>query len=112
MSIRIPAAVVACALLAPSSALAVSYGGTSNPAGPGKPPKHTKTLNVCKKGKKGKRCFRKIQKAVNAAKRGDTIRVANGVYHEGVTVKGSKKDYLRLIGNTKHPRKVVIDSRG
>src|SRR3954454_18033852 len=113
MSIRIPAAVVACALLAPSSALAVSYGGTSNPAGPGKPPKHTKTLKVCKKkGKKGKRCFRKIQKAVNAAKRGDTIRVANGVYHEGVTVKGSKKDYLRLIGNTKHPRKVVIDSRG
>jgi hypothetical protein len=76
----------------------------SNPKGP----HHTYT--VCKKKH---RCdFRKIQKAVNHAKAGDTIRVANGTYREAVTISGKKKRYLRLIGNPKHPRKVALRAKG
>jgi hypothetical protein len=100
---------LACALLAPATALAVDYPPASEPGGTTKAPKNGRTLKVCKKGK---RCFKTIQKAVNAAKPGDKIRIANGVYHEGVTIKGSKKSFLTLVGNTKNPRKVRIDSKG
>jgi hypothetical protein len=99
----------AAMLLAPATAMAIDYPPPSDPGKPGKRPTKTHTLKVCKKGK----CkFRTIQKAVNAAKRGDTIRIAKGVYHEGVRIKGRKKAYLRLVGNTKKPRTVVIDSKG
>ena len=73
-----------------------------------KGPHHTFT--VCKK--KGKCDFRTIQKAVNKAKAGDTIRVRNGVYREAVTISGKKKRYLKLIGNAKKPRKVLLRARG
>ena len=53
--------------------------------------------------------FRSIQKAVDAAKAGDTIRISNGTYRENVKIIGAKKRYLRLIGNKKDPRKVVLD---
>jgi hypothetical protein len=73
-----------------------------------KGPHHTYT--VCKKRH---RCdFRKIQKAVNHARAGDTIRVANGTYREAVLINGKKKRYLRLIGNPKHPRKVALRAKG
>jgi hypothetical protein len=101
--------IVAAALLAPATTMAVDYPPPSDPGQPTKRPSGGKTLKVCKKGK---RCFKTIQKAVNAAKRGDTIKIANGKYHEGVKIKGRKKEYLRLIGNKKNPRKVVIDSKG
>jgi hypothetical protein len=96
-------------LLVPASAMAVYYPPQSNPGSTAKPPKKAHTLKVCKTGKG---CFKTIQKAVNAARAGDTIKVAAGTYHEGVMVAGAKKSNLRLIGNAANPRSVVIDSTG
>jgi hypothetical protein len=102
-------ALAAAMLLAPATAMATDYPPPTDPGKPGKRPSHTHTLKVCKHGKK---CFRTIQKAVNAAHKGDTIKVAAGTYHEGVKITGRKKDWLRLIGNKAKPRTVVIDSKG
>jgi hypothetical protein len=111
MSIRTAAsAALACALLVPAGAAGAGYPGTHDPGSPGKRPKNTHTLKVCKT--KHRHCYRTIQRAVKAAHRGDKIRVANGVYHEGVKISGRKKAFLRLIGNRRHPRRVRIDSRG
>ena len=105
------AAVAAAALLAPAAASAQTY---PKPQAPGpvqaKPKGPHKTLTVCKK--KGRCDFRTIQKAVNKARAGDTIRVRDGVYREAVKVNGKKKRYLKLIGNAKHPEKVLLRARG
>ena len=101
--------VAAAVLLAPATAMAVDYPPPSDPGKPGKRPAHTHTLKVCKHGKN---CFKTIQKAVNAAHKGDTIKIAAGTYHEGVKINGQKKDWLRLVGNKAKPRTVVIDSKG
>jgi hypothetical protein len=106
-----PLALAAAALLAPAAASAQSYPKPQQP-GPvsAKPNGPHKAYTVCKK-KHG--CdFRTIQKAVNKAKAGDTIRVRNGVYREAVKVNGSKKRFLRLIGNPAHPEKVLLRARG
>jgi hypothetical protein len=67
-----------------------------------------KTYTVC-----AKKCdFKSIQKAVDKARAGDTIRVKNGVYREAVKVNGSKKRYLKLIGNPKAPAKVLLRAKG
>src|SRR3954454_11712250 len=106
MKIRtIGASVAAAALLVPATAMAVDYPPPSDPGKPGKRPTHTKTLHVSKHGKG----FKTIQKAVNAAHKGDTIKIAAGTYRESVKITGQKKAYLRLIGNAKKPRSVVID---
>jgi hypothetical protein len=55
--------------------------------------------------------FKTISAAVKKARAGDTIRVANGTYHEGVIVQGAKKRYLRIIGNVKHPGKVRLEGK-
>jgi hypothetical protein len=105
------AALAAAALLAPAAAGAQTYPKPQQP-GPvqSKPKGPHKTYTVCKKRN---RCdFRTIQKAVNKALGGDTIRVRNGVYREAVKINGSKKRYLRLIGNPAHPKKVVLRARG
>lgn len=103
-------AVTAAALLAPAAADAITYPPPTNPkATAGKPKGPFKTLRVSKT-KKG--AYRTIQKAVNAAKPGDTIRIANGTYREGVKVKGSGKRYLKIIGNPARPDKVVIEGKG
>ena len=102
---------VAVALLAPAAASAQTY---PEPKDPGKVQSKPKgphhTFTVCKK--KGKCDFRTIQKAVNKAKAGDTIRVRNGVYREAVSITGKKKRYLKVIGNPKKPRKVLLRARG
>jgi hypothetical protein len=103
--------VAAAALVAPAAASAQTY---PEPKDPGKVqpkpkgPHHTHT--VCKK--KGRCDYRSIQKAVNKAKAGDTIRVRNGVYREAVKISGKKKRYLKLIGNPRKPRKVLLRARG
>ena len=81
------AAVAAAALLAPAAASAQSYPPPKDPGGVQSKPKGPhKTLTVCKKKR---RCdFRTIQKAVNKARAGDTIRVRNGVYREAVKING------------------------
>jgi hypothetical protein len=101
--------VAAALLLAPATALAVTYPPPSDPGKPGKRPTHTHTLKVCKHGKN---CFKTIQKAIDKAKKGDTIQLAAGTYKGGVKIAGQKKAYLRLIGNPKKPRSVVIDMKG
>jgi hypothetical protein len=105
--LRITIAVLAALLLAPAAASAQTY---PEPKEPGKvapkPPRPYETHTVCKKGK----CdFRSIQKAVNAADAGDTIRVKRGVYREAVRIDGRKKRYLKLIGNPKKPGRVVLE---
>jgi hypothetical protein len=106
-----PLVVLVAALAAPAAASAQNYPPPSQP-GPlqSKPKGPHHTYTVCHKKH---RCdFRKIQKAVNHARGGDTIRVRNGVYREAVMINGHKKRYLRLIGNRKHPRKVVLRAKG
>ncbi len=110
MSIRrITTAALAAALLVPATSMAGQYPPPSNPGGPDSAPKDGRTLKVCKKGK---RCFKTIQKAVNAARAGDTVKVANGRYREGVKVSGRKKAFLKLVGNPRNPKRVVIDNKG
>jgi hypothetical protein len=104
------AAVAAAALLAPAAASAQDY---PEPREPGKieprPRGPFETHTVCKRG----RCdFRTIQKAVNAAGAGDTIRVRPGVYREAVRISGRGKRYLKLIGNPRRPARVVLDGGG
>src|SRR3954469_1282970 len=93
------------ALAAASPALAVDYPAPTDPgqvqAAP-KGPHHTLTV-----GKHGQ--FRTIQKAVDAAKAGDTVKIADGKYAESVKIVGAGKRYLRLIGNKSDPSKVVLD---
>jgi hypothetical protein len=106
-----PFAVLAAALLLPAAAGAQSY---PEPKEPGKVEPKPKgphhTLTVCKK--KGRCDYRTIQKAVNKARAGDTIRVRNGVYREAVKISGRKKRYLKLIGNPGKPKKVVLEGGG
>jgi Right handed beta helix region len=94
----------------PAGASAQTYPPPQNPGKVQSKPKGPhKTYTVCHK----KSCdFRTIQKAVNKARAGDTVRVRNGTYREAVTISGKKKRYLRLIGNPKHPRKVVMRAKG
>ena len=97
------AAVAAAALLAPAAASAQTYPEPKEP-GPGRSPSpraRTRRYTVCKK--KGRCDFTTIQKAVDKAKAGDTIRVRNGTYREAVKVNGTKKRYLQLIGNRQAP---------
>jgi parallel beta helix pectate lyase-like protein len=103
--------VAAVALLVPAAASAQTY---PEPKDPGKVQPKPKgphhTFTVCKK--KGRCDFRSIQKAVNKAKAGDTVRVRNGVYREAVKITGKKKRYLKVIGNPRKPRKVLLRARG
>ena len=108
---RTTIAVLAVLLLAPAAASAQSY---PEPKEPGKvepkPPRPYETHTVCKQ--KGRCDFRTIQKAVNAAGAGDTIKVRPGVYREAVRVNGRRKRYLKLIGSPKRPGRTVLDGSG
>jgi hypothetical protein len=104
------AAIASLALTAP--AMAASYPPPSDPGKVQSKPKGPfHTLSVCAKGKKSKRCFKTIQKAVNKARPGDTVKVPHGTYKEGVQVKGAKKRYIKLIGDIAHPGKVVLEGK-
>jgi hypothetical protein len=100
---------VAALAFAPAVANAQTYPEPKDPGPVAAPPKGPhETHTVCKKG-----CdFKAIQKAVNKAKAGDTIKVKNGTYREAVRISGSKKRYLKLVGNRSHPEKVLLKAKG
>ncbi len=103
--LTITAGALALALVVPATAGAVDYPPPKNPGSvPGKPKGPFKTLQVGK-GKKHKT----IQAAVNAAKAGDTIKIANGTYKEQVKISGQNKRFIKLIGNPAKPDKVVLE---
>jgi hypothetical protein len=83
-----------------------------DPARPGavqkKPKGPFQTLRVCKRGCR----YATIGAAVRRARAGDTVKVADGTYREGVKVRGAGKRYLKLIGNPGAPEKVVLEGRG
>jgi hypothetical protein len=110
--VKAPALAIAAAvaLIAPAAATAQTY---PEPREPGKiapkPKGPFETHTVCKKRN---RCdFRSIQKAVDAADPGDKISVRRGVYREAVTISGRSKRYLRIVGDRRKPRRVVLDGR-
>src|SRR3954451_16019177 len=101
-------AALATGLLIPATGLAQtpSYPAPKDPGkGVPKPSGKGKTRTVCKKGCK----FKTIQAAVNKSKKGDTVRIKKGMYREAVKVTGPKKSYLKLIGDPKHPARVVLE---
>jgi hypothetical protein len=106
----VPAAALLTALALAPAAGAVDYPPPSKPSGAtGKPTGPFRTLHVCRTGRN---CFPRIQDAVNEARPGETIRVAHGTWREGVKIIGAKKRYIKLIGDPKHPDKVVLEAQG
>jgi hypothetical protein len=67
-----------------------------------------RTLRACHIGHG---CFPRIQDAVDAARAGDTVRIDRGTWRESVSIPASK-DRLRLIGDVKRPRRVLIVNNG
>ena len=103
-------AAAAVALLAASatSAAGATYPGPGEPSNPAPRPGGATTLKVCKSG-----CaYKTIQSGVNAAKSGDTVKVADGTYREGVKVTGHKYDNLKIVGNVSNPLLVKIIATG
>ena len=81
--------------------------------GPGPGQAQGPAQDATRSARRSGRCdFTTIQKAVDKARAGDTIRVRNGVYREAVKVNGTKKRYLKLIGNPRNPEKVLLRARG
>ena len=93
------ATTVAAALALAPVAGAVTYPPPDFPTGSGaqKPKGPFKTLKVCKNKKS---CFPTIQSAVNKAKPGDTVKVANGTYKEAVKISGAMFTMFRKQGAT------------
>jgi hypothetical protein len=101
-------AAAAATMLFPAAAMAQDYPPASDP---GKGPKTQPaggTLRVCKKGCQ----FKSIQKAINAAGKGTTIRVGKGTYKEGLKIERPAKDRVKLIGDPRKPGNVVLLGKG
>ncbi len=98
-----------------SAGAADTYPASDNPQAPPTAPaaSATKTLHVCAPGgPHTAHCFATIQKAVNASKVGDTIRVPEGTYKTPVNIDGPQHNYLKLIGSPSKPTATVINLKG
>jgi hypothetical protein len=105
------AAIALAALLLPAGAAAQDYPEPKEPGRVEPRPKGPfETHTVCKQ--RGRCDFRTIQRAVNAAGAGDTVRVRPGTYREAVRIDGRRKRFLKLVGNPRRPGRVVLDGRG
>jgi hypothetical protein len=108
MRIAASAVVVVASLAVAGPAMAAKYPPAKNPPGVQKAPKGPHhTLKVGKNAK-----FKTIIAAAKAAKAGDTIRVAHGTYKGQVKLEGAKKRYIQIIGDVKHPEKVIVEMKG
>ncbi|MTD45155.1 hypothetical protein GKE82_12845 [Conexibacter sp. W3-3-2] len=98
-------------------AAATAAGPTASSAATKKPAKKKATkkkatkkvtnFTVCRRG-----CpFSSIQKAVDAAPAGATVKIKPGTYTEGVDVKDTK-DNLKIIGLGTKPEEVVLEGKG
>lgn len=65
------------------------------------------TYKVCKHGCK----YSKIQKAVDASGKNDTIEVKPGTYKEAVLIDGKSHNGLTIEGTKKNPSKVLLSGR-
>jgi parallel beta helix pectate lyase-like protein len=102
------AAVVIGSLALAAPAMATKYPPAKDPPGVQKAPKGPHhTLKVGKHAR-----FKTIQAAVKAAKAGDTIRVSHGTYKGQVKISGAAKRYLQIIGDVKHPNRVIVELKG
>jgi hypothetical protein len=105
---RVIAYAVLASLAVAAPATAATYPPAQNPPGVQKAPKGPHhTLRVGKHEK-----YKTIQAAVKTAKAGDTIRVDHGTYKGQVEVGGASKRYIQLIGDVKHPDKVIVELKG
>jgi hypothetical protein len=107
---RIAALTLALAIGLAAPAAAQSPPVYPPPTKPKVQPKPKGPFHTLRVGRHAK--FKTISAAVRKAKAGDTIKVANGTYREGVIVHGKAKRYLRIIGNRAHPGKVVLEGKG
>jgi hypothetical protein len=76
-------------------------------AGPAAAKQKGETLLVCKQGCE----YKKIQQAVNASGKNDTIKVKPGTYKEAVLIQGKSHNGLTIKGTKKNPKKVVLSGR-
>ncbi len=90
---------IGVALVALASALVFAPGAVA---------KKKEPLEVCKHGCK----YRTIQKAVDASGKNDTINVKPGRYTEAVLIEGKKHNGLTIKGTKKNAKKVVLDGKG
>jgi hypothetical protein len=101
-------ALVAMAIAVPTSVATASSPTAAKTAAKKTTKKKAKKLLVCRRG-----CpYSSIQKAVNAAKKGQTIRIKPGTYVEGVQIKGHSKDGIKLVGLGTKPEEVVLEGKG
>ena len=101
-----PTLVLVLGIAVPAHAANPTYPPPTKPKVQAKPKGPFHTLRVSKHGR-----YKTITAAVKAAKAGDTIKVADGTYREGVIVKGASKRYLKIVGNTANPAKVVLEGK-
>ncbi len=107
-------ATTAAVLVPAVPAFAASYPPPGNPGKIVKPRGKAKTLRVCKDARKirRKQCFKTIQAAVDAARPRDIIRVSPGTYRESVLITTKNKSGIKLIGDPRKPRRVVLEQKG